>query len=556
MTDKTKDRQRSESAARSTTEDQQQAGLSAPVPLGVPLAGLAAAPVQRSAEGHPERDPLGDTQVDADIARTLSERRGRGQPLPKTVAEPMGQLLGTDLSSVRVHADADADRVSRSMQATAFTHGSDVYFTQGTYSPGTASGQRLLAHELAHVAQNAAGVRRSAASAPVIGRADDPAEAEADLIADRVLDSLRRRTADEVVPEAAHASGAPVDALRRQAARVDASVVRRGFKERVASIFNRGKSKGNGKDSETKASDTTTEQTPAPEYPKVVSLGKGGTEKVVLEKDGDLEEAEEIITELEQKYGIDISSPATIAGIKAGYSKVKKKEIAKLKISQWQMKELRGLRAAVANFAPILGPQRAKSTLAGKAQGVTTIGRVQDAIDENSKKGKVDRGTMGEYFEENHNVGLFDTTTNLVDSRYIREGSTAPDNATTIEANAIHEMAHGLIEPLELDNWVDELEFWDEDHEPSGTAGAEAPPTQYGIEGGPAEDLAESTAIFFTNRPKLHEACPKREAFLAKVVAAWTPAKAAEVVQATTEATGAKEPTPQPTADKQLETVA
>jgi hypothetical protein len=42
------------------------------------------------------------------------------------------------------------------VSAQAFTHGGDVYFNAGKYDPGSADGQRLLAHELTHVVQQGA----------------------------------------------------------------------------------------------------------------------------------------------------------------------------------------------------------------------------------------------------------------------------------------------------------------------------------------------------------------------------------------------------------------
>ncbi|HEU5005882.1 MAG TPA: DUF4157 domain-containing protein [Jatrophihabitantaceae bacterium] len=125
------------------------------------------------------------------MADTLRRRRGTGAPLPSDVAERFGEQLGADLSGVRVHADAEADQISRSVQATAFTHGTDVYFTQGSYAPHSQSGQHLLAHELAHVMQQGGGSNSGA----VIGRADDPAEASAEATAARVVGTLRRRAA-------------------------------------------------------------------------------------------------------------------------------------------------------------------------------------------------------------------------------------------------------------------------------------------------------------------------------------------------------------------------
>lgn len=158
-------------------------GAAAEVTAPVPVAGLVrtSAPVSE--------DPLGGSEISAGLADTLRRRRGTGSPLPSDVAERFGEQLGADLSGVRVHADAEADQISRSVQATAFTHGTDVYFTQGSYAPHSQSGQHLLAHELAHVTQQDRG------SGGVIGRADDPAEAAADTTAARVVGALRRRAA-------------------------------------------------------------------------------------------------------------------------------------------------------------------------------------------------------------------------------------------------------------------------------------------------------------------------------------------------------------------------
>ena len=73
------------------------------------------------------------------------------------VREDMESHLGADLSGVRVHTDGNADRLNRSVQAEAFTSGSDVYFKSGKYSPESSDGRKLLAHELTHVVQQGTG---------------------------------------------------------------------------------------------------------------------------------------------------------------------------------------------------------------------------------------------------------------------------------------------------------------------------------------------------------------------------------------------------------------
>jgi hypothetical protein len=61
--------------------------------------------------------------------------------------------LGVDLSGVRVHHDGGAARLAASVNARAFTVGRDVFFGAGEWAPGTARGDRLLAHELTHTIQ-------------------------------------------------------------------------------------------------------------------------------------------------------------------------------------------------------------------------------------------------------------------------------------------------------------------------------------------------------------------------------------------------------------------
>src|SRR5271166_252499 len=62
--------------------------------------------------------------------------------------------LGHDFSKVRIHHDARANRSAASLNARAYTLGVDVVFGPGEFAPSTRRGVTLLAHELAHVAQN------------------------------------------------------------------------------------------------------------------------------------------------------------------------------------------------------------------------------------------------------------------------------------------------------------------------------------------------------------------------------------------------------------------
>ena len=70
-------------------------------------------------------------------------------------ASPVGSspTRNYDFSQVRVHTDAYAALSARAINALAYTVGENIVFGAGQYAPGSEQGNRLLAHELTHVAQ-------------------------------------------------------------------------------------------------------------------------------------------------------------------------------------------------------------------------------------------------------------------------------------------------------------------------------------------------------------------------------------------------------------------
>jgi hypothetical protein len=116
----------------------------------------------------------GDEFSDDDIAQTMRIQRqvdmsksfdvggdvedqirstGGGQSLDTGIQAKMESGTGHDFSGVRVHTDSQADALSESLGARAFTTGSDIFFKQGEYNPGTSEGDKLIAHESTHVIQ-------------------------------------------------------------------------------------------------------------------------------------------------------------------------------------------------------------------------------------------------------------------------------------------------------------------------------------------------------------------------------------------------------------------
>jgi hypothetical protein len=103
--------------------------------------------------------------------------------------------LGQSLAHVRVHTDERAAASARSLHADAYTVGHDVVFGEGRYRPGTVAGDRLLAHELAHVAQQSGKTQ----TASEMSRPGDSGELAADRAADLLVAGRRADLAAEPV---------------------------------------------------------------------------------------------------------------------------------------------------------------------------------------------------------------------------------------------------------------------------------------------------------------------------------------------------------------------
>jgi hypothetical protein len=76
-----------------------------------------------------------------------------GRPLDQPTRDFVEPRLGRSVGQVRVHEGPLATAAAIAVGARAFTVGRDIVFGAGEYAPSTASGRKLLAHELAHVVQ-------------------------------------------------------------------------------------------------------------------------------------------------------------------------------------------------------------------------------------------------------------------------------------------------------------------------------------------------------------------------------------------------------------------
>jgi Domain of unknown function (DUF4157) len=159
----------------------------APPPSPPPLARLAS-----QVGNHAMSQVIGRMQGDGilegggvhpGVEAAISSSRGSGASLDEGVRSSIAPQLGDSLSDVKVHTDSTADALARSVSARAFATGSDVFFARGEYQPGTADGNKLLAHELTHVVQQ----RGAPTSGPMtVSNPDDAMETEADAVASQL----------------------------------------------------------------------------------------------------------------------------------------------------------------------------------------------------------------------------------------------------------------------------------------------------------------------------------------------------------------------------------
>ena len=123
----------------------------------------------KSADAAPARGPRPDQVVTP------------GEPLESGLRSRMESRFGWSFADVRVHADPVDAPTAGAVGARAFSAGTQLVFAQGAYAPGTPVGDRLIAHELAHVVQRG---RFGVGGGAAVSQPGDAAEREARRIAD------------------------------------------------------------------------------------------------------------------------------------------------------------------------------------------------------------------------------------------------------------------------------------------------------------------------------------------------------------------------------------
>jgi len=155
----------------------------------------------------PEVGPSGGP-LSTGLSTQIDAKRGGGSALETGTRSSMESAFGASFADVRLHTDAEAHALNRSVGAKAFTTGSDIFFGAGS-SP---SDSGLLAHELTHVVQQGG---KSGGGPLTVGPAGDRHEQAADVAAAAVTSggSVARLAEEEAEPAQRQVERAPTDEI-------------------------------------------------------------------------------------------------------------------------------------------------------------------------------------------------------------------------------------------------------------------------------------------------------------------------------------------------------
>lgn len=96
-----------------------------------------------------------EQQADEMADEMMRSFRQSATPSPEQDQNSFSTRFDYDLSQVRIHTTSQAAESARDVDALAYTVGTDIVFGEAQYAPDNFTGRRLLAHELAHVIQQA-----------------------------------------------------------------------------------------------------------------------------------------------------------------------------------------------------------------------------------------------------------------------------------------------------------------------------------------------------------------------------------------------------------------
>ncbi len=146
------------------TKSWQQTGQ---VPADLLAADPEAAPPDKSASGAPT------------TLAAMEHQLGPGQALDAGTEAKMSAHVGADVSGARIHTGGAAAAMASANNAAAFAVGNNIVMGSAAPAPGSLAGDALLAHELAHTAQQKHAATDPTARHQPIGAEGEAAERDA-----------------------------------------------------------------------------------------------------------------------------------------------------------------------------------------------------------------------------------------------------------------------------------------------------------------------------------------------------------------------------------------
>jgi hypothetical protein len=104
-------------------------------------------------EVHRKETSAGNDSGSSHAENYISSLDGKGRNISHSERNFFEPKFGYDFSRVQVHTDAQANESAQSLGALAYTHGSNIVFSNNQYQPDSDQGKKLMAHELTHVVQ-------------------------------------------------------------------------------------------------------------------------------------------------------------------------------------------------------------------------------------------------------------------------------------------------------------------------------------------------------------------------------------------------------------------
>lgn len=251
------------------------------------------------------------------------------------------------------------------------------------------------------------------------------------------------------------------------------------------------------------------------------SVVKIGNESVRVANDAEKAEAERIVKEVKTKFGVTFDSlaahKATLADSEGSAPEDRRKALA---VRPWELDELKAIERALTHFAPVLGDARKKTMPKGPPQEFVNVGKLNSSPDDDPKM--LGDRTRGQFFHDAQAFAVFEP------------GPDSPAGDDAVERIATHEIAHGIFDPL-VDSFMQATGYWEKEKvKREEGQRVEGPPDGY-ADRNAREDLAQSVMYFFVDPERLKKGdgrgrakgtwgnpCPKRFAWIQKVVAGWT----------------------------------